>query len=741
MSSAKHDLSNTHPRSAEGQKIPDIRFQDLDPKHNAKPSIESDLGSELQTGPSKFEPPPFQCFLEFINSHSRRHDDSESCYSQTFEPYLENYERSPLQAWALYCARGFTLHLEGQSLAGQLKQGPEALSRDILEQFLGSPSNSSIHYKAWLRLVQNLWDLGKYSQSRAEPGARPDRANTVFANFRAQVQPKSKPCFGCAILGLYGILDLWLSEQKILPDECNARGDSLLHLAVGYSHLETSKILLKSGANPHVRDSLGNTALDLAIRDQNINLIRLLSESEFISEDMVEIAVNGGDAATVEILLDRTTSSSYRGPALQLSEALKYAVQGVRADLVTILLSHLEKDRNIDLQAVIHKGLDYLRSYKTEIDVMKALMKHTKGRIRHCLIHRAVSDDSWAFAEAAVAAGMDVNSTSMLHSGETPLHCLFRERRGDELAKSQKLLDWGAKVDARDRDGNTPLMIGMMTPIVNSKARTTNENQDTEGEESEETSSRLEAFGELLRRGPDINAVNKDGLSVLGIACLYAVVTPPVIQLLLDYGASVNMTQGSGDIRMNPLDILRLHEMPYDESQADFRADRLEAFRMKLKNAGASHLCDDEYEVMSSEEKLKWIRSHRVGVFEVMEDNTPVTAQIPTSEPRGRQGPVAEAMRAEHREAAREGTGQRIGSSSRKSGQPGSDKALLKSFIIDFAELTGIVGTTAAESAQRHSELIFGRLEEKLPLVESYGSETPQSLVCKVASKNLGMRS
>ncbi|SPJ76041.1 uncharacterized protein FTOL_05772 [Fusarium torulosum] len=62
-----------------------------------------------------------------------------------------------------------------------------------------------------------------------------------------------------------------------------------------------------------------------------------------------------------------------------------------------------------------------------------------------------------------------------------------------------------------------------------------------------------------------------------------------------------------------------------------------------------------------------------------------------------------------------------------KSRPSGLDQTLVEFSTIDFAEFDSFARTTATEPAQGHHEIIFGRLEAKLDLVDSL-EQNPQRL-------------
>ncbi|KAG8352297.1 hypothetical protein FVEN_g9653 [Fusarium venenatum] len=75
---------------------------------------------------------------------------------------------------------------------------------------------------------------------------------------------------------------------------------------------------------------------------------------------------------------------------------------------------------------------------------------------------------------------------------------------------------------------------------------------------------------------------------------------------------------------------------------------------------------------------------------------------------------------------------------SRNESRPsGLDQTLVEFSIIDFAEFDSFTRTTAAEPAQGHHEVIFGRLEAKLDLVDSFEQKPQRLFLAKLLKKIL----
>ncbi|KAF0640975.1 hypothetical protein FPSE5266_03283 [Fusarium pseudograminearum] len=573
------------------------------------------------------DPPPFECYLELVDYDIHDGHD-ESCLCETFEPFLVGYEGSPLQAWTTYCSHFFPNHLK--DVRKNSKEGIGYTLLGLVRQFLGTPSNSTTSYMACTRLVQNTDVLDD-----------PDRK---YATGKSALRPYTTPVLGCVILDMHEVLDEWLSKREVDPNGRNMQGDSLLDLAVRSFTPDICKVLLKHGADPNLPNPFTVTPLGSAVHHANLDLVQMLVEAGAdlctsmvpISEQKegwrgltaphyetpVHEAVKTGNADIVKAIVDGAKSASYHGQPLRLEKALNEAAQACRPDLAAILLSYGD-NQDGHRQVMIYNALNHVPANDSGIDIMKLLMGHLKNRT-HTLLNSAVKDGNWTFVEALTEMGVDVSTHRDNLYQETPLHSIFREWCGDELVKVQKIIDKGANVNTRDVHGNTPLALAMKTKIFGSK--TTDHEQD--GDQDEETNdtttdestpdiSRVEAIRYLLQHGAHTDTINRNGMTLLGIACAHAVVTPEVIEILLEHGANVNATQGHGELSMSPLDALYLHDNPTETEIPPLEDDNLAVVREILKKHGARYFRAIDYEKWDIQRKLEWITKHRTGPFAV----------------------------------------------------------------------------------------------------------------------------
>jgi truncated hemoglobin YjbI len=137
-------------------------------------------------------------------------------------------------------------------------------------------------------------------------------------------------------------------------------------------------------------------------------------------------------------------------------------VQSGRAGLIRFVIDEVERQPSLAARWFSGRTLLHLASGAGCFEVVGLLLRlgadpDTKDRGGHtplyCVANECASDAGPQVARALVSAGADVNACGGITKA-TPLH--MAARRGSvEIARA--LLDCGAAIEARDRNGTTPL--------------------------------------------------------------------------------------------------------------------------------------------------------------------------------------------------------------------------------------------------------------------------------------------
>jgi uncharacterized protein len=328
---------------------------------------------------------------------------------------------------------------------------------------------------------------------------------------------------------LNGVIDALNSGWHV--DEVDQSGKSALFRAVEQKRPELAHLLLVAGANPNLADPKGTTPLMLPPREGGVcsdrMMINLLmagadpaAKNESGETPLVFAARTGSDWGLLLLAAagaDPTTPTprgslgNYVSHPPTLGVLARFGVSRTASpesfEPAAPVAQLLEAAKRGDMDAV-------QRSLDAGVPVDASLGPKDKTT---ALIW-AVSNHHFDVASLLISRGADVNyqsnrtRTHFLHDLALRYEASNDNAVGRDAAKLIKfLLLRGAKVDIAKADGATPLMCAAQAGVIG---------PNTEA---------------LLAAGADINARNKEGLSVLGVAKKHG--RPEMVALLEKLGA------------------------------------------------------------------------------------------------------------------------------------------------------------------------------------------------------------
>jgi ankyrin repeat protein len=293
----------------------------------------------------------------------------------------------------------------------------------------------------------------------------------------------TSPLHEAAINGQYEIVKLLLAK--------GLRHD--LYSAIAMGEIEMVQKGLKHDPSRALRpDGAGRMPMDYAVANRQLEIAQLLLTcgAPMVQEKWVTTpaplhrAISQGHVEMVEWLLEAgsnpNTSVGRRGEYPDWTSALHMAVNRNNLDMVKLLL-------------------------KYEVELKE------RNQFSQTALHVAASEGNAPIVATLLEAGDDPNAKQMGYelpcgSGEeekptytTPLHFAVEGGKPEVI---RLLLAAGASLDARTANGDTPLMQAVSQPRY-------------VGPESDSAIPNVEA---LLQAGADVNAVNKQGVSVLDYA-------------------------------------------------------------------------------------------------------------------------------------------------------------------------------------------------------------------------------
>jgi ankyrin repeat protein len=233
--------------------------------------------------------------------------------------------------------------------------------------------------------------------------------------------------------------------------------DKKLTDAVKANDYSEVRSLLVRGANPDAKDSMGNTALVMAVNNGNEEISDVLiksgaytSESYMRGMSVLMLSINKQMESTAIQLIKYgadTTAKLSNG-----SNALMMACERNLENVVKEIIMR----KQVDLNAKTVQGTTALSIALKERNMRIAKMLHTAGAKPLNLLESACVSDIKA-SEQLLAAGANIELRD--EKGRTPLIIAFLF---EDYAMANFLISKGADINARDYFGMAPVLIASM---------------------------------------------------------------------------------------------------------------------------------------------------------------------------------------------------------------------------------------------------------------------------------------
>lgn len=325
-------------------------------------------------------------------------------------------------------------------------------------------------------------------------------------------------------------------------DALDADHETPLLEATSAGHEKVVQLLLENGANAKVKDTLGRTALHMALTAPDAeHIVQLLLDAGIDTESH--------DSGHETPLLTAIRCNNEKGVQLLLKNGADILAKDKTSQTAMHILPS-DCDQSL-AQRLLEAGADiHARDDHGQTPLFKTVLSR-KGRTA---LHGACAFGKAKKVELLLEAGADIEARDYRDS--TPLMSAVKEENGEVI---QLLLKWNASMEARDRAGSTALHYACCLAAADElvelllKAGADIDARDSHGQTPlfRAVESKAEkTVPLLLKTGANVQARDLDGERALHIATSEAesdrwrsVAMP---HILLDAGADADATNEKG---------------------------------------------------------------------------------------------------------------------------------------------------------------------------------------------------
>jgi ankyrin repeat protein len=309
------------------------------------------------------------------------------------------------------------------------------------------------------------------------------------------------------------IISLFCDYGAII-DSKDYYGDTPLHIACGCGALSKVKLLLKYKANINIRNKDGLTPLHCSVLDsRNYEVAKYLIENganinlcDYHGRSPLNNAVfwNINTLRNIKLLLQM--GADVHAKDKEGGTILMASMEHINLELIKILLDYGHNPDEADNEGLtpLHLAMMYNHSECINLLIEAGADIKKNDNDGNSMMHYIVWLEYGLIPKSVFNLGLDINAIN--NQGKTPLHIAAANGKHDFI----KLLEYGAKVNSKDLEGNTPLLLAI------------------------DERYRIENIIALLKHGANPNIKNIRGESAFSKAKQYKL--NKVIDVLIEYG-------------------------------------------------------------------------------------------------------------------------------------------------------------------------------------------------------------
>ena len=329
---------------------------------------------------------------------------------------------------------------------------------------------------------------------------------------------------GCSKETLLAIIDGGADVNAI-----NRAGQTALMCAYGTENTVAISVLLNAGANPDIADVTGYTCLHVGVMSCSCK------------ETLQELIDHGVDV----------NATDTEGQTALMVACLK----GNENAIVVLLNAGADPDIP---DVTGHKCLQNASFGGCGKDIMLAILEHGANvndtdKWNRTALMAACDKRNADAVHVLLNAGADPNISSNFEGNEGYTCLMFAVGTGCRKEIVQALVDNGANVNATDKKGQTALMYACSTGNANAISIILNAGADPNIANAGGATCLYNAFlegycskdtlQELIDHGADVNATNKDKVTILMLACMNKYkINADTVHVLLNAGADPNIS-------------------------------------------------------------------------------------------------------------------------------------------------------------------------------------------------------
>ena len=256
------------------------------------------------------------------------------------------------------------------------------------------------------------------------------------ANYNLRRNDGLAPLHFAAGEGYEGLISFLIEKNANINIQTQS-GSTPLHEAVRSGNINAVRLILKGGADINAQDAKGNSPLHIAVPPKNhTEMIRLLLSNGAKANLRDE---HGDSPLHVLVILNRspdTVRALFSGGAANNVDA---SIRNIKGQ--TPLYIAVQEQRTALIPLLLSAGSDVFAADNSGVTPFNITM-HAKGPVLDAII-------------------TDATVQQKDSAGNTMLHAAIRN--SSDTAIIAKIIDKNANVNARNRDGDTPLHIAVRT--------------------------------------------------------------------------------------------------------------------------------------------------------------------------------------------------------------------------------------------------------------------------------------